>query len=63
MNIKSNKLKAAVVASVLALSINNSVFAYDYGDYTQTNHDMSSNFEVHIGGEGSANNEGSRTDY
>ena len=61
MKIKSNsKLKTAVLTSILALTVASPAFAYDSASLI--NHDKNSNFRVYISGEGSANNEGSRTE-
>ncbi len=64
MNFKSNnKVKAVALASIIALGISHAGYARDYNQYTQTNHDQSSSFQVFISGSGSTNNEGTRREY
>ena len=65
MKIKNcnNKLKTAVMASVLALALINSAPALAYNNYHLHEYDFNSNFQIHLGGEGSTNNGHSRTDY
>ena len=63
MNIKNNKLKTAVMASLMALTISSQAFAFDFSVYGLKEHDFNSNFSVYISGEGSTNNGDTRTNY
>ena len=62
-NIKSKKLKTAVITSFLTLALINSSPVLAYHKYHLHEYDFNSNFEIHLGGEGSTNNDESRTDY
>ena len=62
-NIKSKKLKTAVITSFLTLALINSSPVLAYHKYHLHEYDFISNFEIHLGGEGSTNNDESRTDY